>query len=167
MRLPQKPAHAWQLQRNLVTSLVLHEQVRTTRKRARVIQPMFDKLITLAKTKESFNAIREINTVVTDKNASKKIMEVLVKRFAKRSSGYTKVTPAGARKGDGASLVDLMVLDRELSPAPVAAPKKEKKAKVAETKTSPKKTAKTSAKKAGSVSSESSASSVSSESSPS
>jgi large subunit ribosomal protein L17 len=166
LRLPQKPAHAWQLQRNLVTSLVLYESIRTTRKRAKVVQPMFDKLITLSKTKEAFNAIREINTIVTDKNASKKIMEVLSKRFSKRSSGYTRLVPAGARKGDGAQLVDLTVLDRELSPAPEAPAKKEKTRSTSSGQ-APKAEAKPAAAKKPAAKKKDSSSSVSSDSSDS
>jgi len=38
-------------------------------------------------------------------------MEVFIKRYSKRNSGLTRVTPAGARIGDGASLVDLAFVD--------------------------------------------------------
>lgn len=139
LRLNQKPDHARSMQRNLVTSLVLYEALRTTRKRARVIQPIFDRLITTAKTKDAYNAIRQINTVVTDKNASRKIMEVLLKRYSKRSSGYTKVVPVGARKGDGAQLVDLFLLDRPETQAALSAEKPAKAEKKTATKKAPKK----------------------------
>lgn len=124
--LNQKPNHARLLTRNLVTSLLLYESIRTTRKRARVIQPLVDRLITTAKKKEGQLAIRAINAVVTDKNASRKLMEVLSKRYASRPSGFTKAKPAGARKGDGAALVDLMLVDAEVR-ASAAEPKAEKK----------------------------------------
>lgn len=112
-RLKQKPAHARMLQRNLVTSLLLYEAVRTTKKRAQVVQPIIDRLITFAKTRPPHVAIRYINRLVTDKNASRKIMEVFIKRYAKRSSGLTRMKPAGARKGDGAQLVDLTLVEGE------------------------------------------------------
>ncbi len=118
--------HARLLTRNLATSLILYESIRTTKSRARVVQPIVDRLITIAKKKEGQLAIRAINAVVTDINASKKLMEVLAKRYASRPSGFSKAKPAGARKGDGAALVDLMLIDAETR-AP-AAEKKEKKA---------------------------------------
>lgn len=111
LRLIQKPDHAKLLQRNLVTSLLLYESIRTTRKRARVIQPIIDRLIATAKRTAPHIAIRSINRVVTDRNASRKIMEVLLKRYAARPSGFTRVVPAGSRKGDGAELVDLSLMD--------------------------------------------------------
>lgn len=112
-RLKQKPAHARMLKRNLVTSLLLYESVRTTKKRAQVIQPVIDKLIRVAKTRPPHIAIRFINRTVTDKNASKKIMEVFKDRYKNRSSGLTRMVPAGARKGDGAKLVDLSLVGSE------------------------------------------------------
>lgn len=128
LRLNQKPAHGQLMQRNLVTSLLLYESIRTTRKRALVIKPLVDRLITTAKTKTPHVAIRSINAVVTDKNASRKLMEVLAKRYASRPSGFTRVKAAGARKGDGAALVDLTLVDAELSAAaPVKAEKQPKK----------------------------------------
>ena len=128
LRLPQKPAHAALLQKNLVTSLILFESIRTTRKRARVIQPIVDRLISTAKKNVPYNAIRAINTMVTDKNASRKVMEVLLTRYATRPSGFTRMKAVGARKGDGAQLVDLTMVDADKEVAPVAAKAAAKKA---------------------------------------
>lgn len=127
LRLNQKPDHARHMQRNLVTSLVLYESIRTTRKRARVIQPLVDRLITTSKTKSPHLAIRSINLMVNDVNASRKLMEVLSKRYASRPSGFTRLKAVGARKGDGAELVDLSLVDAEVSAKPTE--KAEKPAK--------------------------------------
>lgn len=114
LRLKQKPGHARMLERNLVTSILLYESVRTTKKRAKVVQPLIDRLITYAKNNPPHVAIRYVNQVVTDKNASKKIMEVYTKRYKNRASGLSRIVPAGVRKGDGAQLVDLTLLDAEV-----------------------------------------------------
>ncbi|MBI3332022.1 50S ribosomal protein L17 [Candidatus Peregrinibacteria bacterium] len=111
LRLRQKPAHARLMKRNLVTSMILYERVRTTKKRAEVMQPMIDKLITVAKKHPPHLAIRSINQVLTDKNASRKVMEILIKRYADRPSGLTRIVPVGSRKGDGAELVDFMFVE--------------------------------------------------------
>lgn len=127
-RLRQKPGHARMLKRNLVTSLFLYESIRTTKARARAIVPMVDRIIRNAKKQLPHVAIRSINEIVTDKNASRKIMEVLLKRYANRTSGLTRTVPVGARVGDGASLVDVTLLDSELETAtPAPAPKKTSK----------------------------------------
>lgn len=125
LRLTQKPDHAWSLQRNLVTSLLLYEAVRTTRKRAKVVQPLIDRIIATAKSGKPHVAIRAMNRLVTDKNASRKVMEVLRTRYASRPSGFTRIVAVGSRKGDGAQLVDLSLVDGQTGKA-AAADKKPK-----------------------------------------
>ncbi len=110
-KLSLKPAHARMFKRNLLTSLLLYEKVRTTKKRAEAIAPQVDTLITFAKKSTPHVAIRRLNQVVTDKNASRKVMEVFINRYANRSSGLTHMEPLGYRQGDGAELVNLMLIE--------------------------------------------------------
>ncbi len=138
LRLNHKPDHAKAVERNIVTSLLLYESIRTTKKRALVVRPIIDRLITTAKTKEPHIAIRSINRVVTDRNASRKLMEVLRERYASRPSGFTTLTAVGSRKGDGAQVVDFSLVDAVIA-TPAAPEKKEKKASAP--KAAPKKTA--------------------------
>ncbi len=123
------------LQRNLVTSLVLYESIRTTKKRAAVVQPMLDRLIAQAKRKDRVNAIRALNAVFTHENATRKTLEVLVPRYQSRPSGFSRATPVGARIGDGAELVTLSLMD---AVRPSKAPAAEAKAEKAPKKTAPK-----------------------------
>lgn len=148
LRLKQKPGHSRMLQRNLVTSILLYESVRTTRKRAKVVQPIIDRLITYAKNNPPQVAIRYVNRVVTDKNASKKIMEVYCHRYKDRPSGLSRIVPAGVRKGDGAEVVDLSMLDG----APVPAVAKDSHAEGTKGKQGTKGTKVTKAKKETNVS---------------
>lgn len=108
------------MERNLVTSLFLYESIRTTKKRALVIQPQIDRIISFAKTHTPMQAIRFINRRVTDKNASKKVMEVFVNRYKDRPSGLTRMVPAGVRDGDGAEVVDLSLIDANVGLGPRA-----------------------------------------------
>jgi len=95
---------------------------------------MVDQLITYAKKNSPHQSVRYINQVVTDKNASKKVMEVLKDRYASRSSGLTRMKPAGARTGDGAEIVDLELVDAVITIDEPAEEKKEKKIKKPEVK---------------------------------
>lgn len=115
--------------RNLVTSVLLYESIRTTKKRAEVVRPMVEKIITISKTKDARNAIRAINQVVKHENASKKVMEVLKTRYKSRTSGYTRMVPLGMRQGDGARMVTLELVDAVtgVTEAPAEAPKKTSK----------------------------------------
>lgn len=113
LRLRYKPAHSKMLQRNLVTSLLLYESIRTTKKRAEVVRPLVDHIITIAKTKTPHVAIRAINALVTHKNACRKTMEVFKDRYASRSSGFTRIVPLGSRAGDGAEVVVMQLIGAE------------------------------------------------------
>ena len=110
-KLAKKEPLARSIIRNLVTAVLLYEAVRTTKKRASIVKGAVDNVITVAKTKRKDLAIRTIQGMVSDENACKKVLEVLVPRYAKRSSGYTRVTPLGMRKGDGALLVEVGLVD--------------------------------------------------------
>ena len=137
LRLNQKPDHSRSLERNIVTSILLYESIRTIKKRALVVRPIVDGLITTAKTKPTHIAIRAINRVVTDKNASRKLMEVLRQRYATRTGGYTTIKAIGSRKGDGADVVEFALVDAVIA-TPAAAPEKKEKKAAAPKKTAPK-----------------------------
>lgn len=123
-RLTQKPAHARLLKRNLLTSLVLYEQVRTTLNRAKAVQPLLDRMFTLVRGKTPQAAVRVTQEFLMDPNASKKVIEVLMKRYEKRHSGLSRITPLGVRQGDGAKLVSFALVDAVV---PGDEPKEEKK----------------------------------------
>lgn len=128
-RLSRKPDQARGILKNMVTSVILYERIRTTKKRAQVVRPLIDRVITLGKRERTDLAIRKINLMVSDINASRKILEVLTKRYANRPSGFTRIEPVGQRQGDGALLVDLMLIDSaapETVEAPVEKPAKKK-----------------------------------------
>lgn len=102
--------HQKAMMRNLATSVILYERVKTTKKRAKLIAPVVEKLITISKEENKMNAIRKINKIVFDKNASKKLMEELSVKYKDRDSGYTRLTSLGNRAGDNApvSLIELV-----------------------------------------------------------
>ena len=132
-RLARKPSQARSILKNLATSILLYERVRTTKKRAQVVRSLVDKIITIAKKNRTDLAIRRINTIVMDENACKKIFEVLKPRYADRTSGFTRIEAVGMRGGDGALLCEISLID---AAAPVvvdekvsAAPKKKTSSK--------------------------------------
>lgn len=109
--LGRKPAQRRMLLRNLVTSLLLYEKTRTTKARAKAIQPIIDRLINKAKTRAPHIAVRFLNQILTDRNAAQKVFEVFVDRYKSRPSGFTRIKPLGLRKGDGAQLVEISLVD--------------------------------------------------------
>ncbi len=86
---------------------MIHEKIQTTQAKAKAVQPLVDDLINTAKRKEKRLAIRALNSVLHSELASRKIMEELIKRYAERTSGYTRITPIKFRAGDAALIVQI------------------------------------------------------------
>ncbi len=98
--------------KNLITSILLYEKVKTTEAKAKAIAPHVEKIITLARAVDSgkkpkMNGIREINKTVFDEKASRKLLEEIAPRYTDRSSGFTRITHLGPRAGDAAPMVQI------------------------------------------------------------
>jgi len=92
--------------RNLASSLMIYEKVKTTEAKAKAVKPLIERLITVAK-KGDLTARRRLIEVLPQKMAVKKAMEVLGKRYKDRKGGYTRIVKLGARQGDGAKIVQI------------------------------------------------------------
>jgi large subunit ribosomal protein L17 len=92
--------------RNLASSILIYEKVKTTKAKAQAVKPLVERMITAAKIGD-LNARRGLIKVLLQKNAIKKAMEVLGDRYKDRQGGYTRVTKLGVRKGDGAEMVQI------------------------------------------------------------
>ncbi len=99
--------------RNLLTSLIQHGQIKTTKRKAKVLKSKWDKFF--AKLIRQFDKyedepevrreiIREVKRVVYTKEAGQKVVEELVPKYKKegRTSGFISDYKLGFRKGDGA-----------------------------------------------------------------
>jgi len=92
--------------RNLASSILLYEKVKTTKAKAQAVRPLVERMITAAKAGD-LNARRGLIKVLLQKNAVKKAIEVLGVRYKNRPGGYTRVTKLGVRQGDGAEMVQI------------------------------------------------------------
>lgn len=110
-RLNRNKAHLNAMLRNLATSIVLYERVKTTQAKAKLVKPIVEKLISKAKKQPLPVAMRTLNAYLMDKNAAKKITRELLERYKNRESGYTRLTPLGFRAGDAAPMVQIELVD--------------------------------------------------------
>ena len=110
-RLGVQPAHRRAMVRNMVTSLLKHERIKTTKVRAREIRRYAEKMITLAK-KETLASKRQVLGFVREREVVNKLFKTLIYRYAERKGGYTRVLKLGYRAGDGAEMVFLELVDR-------------------------------------------------------
>ena len=107
VRLNRNKAHLNSMLRNLVTSLILYEKVKTTQAKAKLVKPQVEKLLSLAKKNTPYNAMRKLNAFLLDKNASKKVMQELVERYKDRPSGFVRLTHLSPRSGDAAPMMQI------------------------------------------------------------
>lgn len=132
-KLGRKTPHRIMMFRNLVTSLLDKERVRTTLPRAKEARPIAERMITLGK-RESLHARRQALAFVKDPEVVSKLFKTLAPRFAERPGGYTRIVRLGFRQGDGAQMAILELIGSGYK-ARKSEEKKAKKAKKAEKET--------------------------------
>jgi len=100
------------LLRNLATSLIEKERVRTTVAKAKELRPFVEKLITMGKS-GTLAARRRALGLTTKEDAVTRLFETVAPRFAERSGGYTRIVKLGPRKGDGAEMAVIELVGSE------------------------------------------------------
>jgi large subunit ribosomal protein L17 len=135
-RLGVQPAHRRAMVRNMVTSLLKHERIKTTKIRAKEVRRYAEKMITAAK-KETLAAKREVLGFVREREVVNKLFKTLIFRYAQRKGGYTRMLKLGFRPGDGAEMVFLEMVDRPVEEKSVEPSTVKKAKKVKQTSTEP------------------------------
>lgn len=92
--------------RNLASSILIYEKVKTTKAKAKVVKSFVEKIITTAKAGD-LTARKALIAALPQKMAVKKSMEVLGKRYKERPGGYTRIVNLPTRIGDGAEMVQV------------------------------------------------------------
>jgi large subunit ribosomal protein L17 len=110
-KLGRLTAHRWALFRNLLDGLFRHEHITTTQAKAKAVRALAERLITLAK-RDELHARRQVLRVVVDTTVVRRLFDTIAARYADRRGGYTRIIPTGTRRGDGAPLVILELVDR-------------------------------------------------------
>ena len=89
--------------RQLVTDLLENGKIETTFFRAKEVQPVVEKMITLGK-KGNLAAYRRALSFITKEDVANKLFKEIAPKYADRNGGYTRVTRTGARRGDAAEM---------------------------------------------------------------
>jgi large subunit ribosomal protein L17 len=109
-RLGGSPKHHHIMVANLATELFRHGRITTTKSRAKTMQPVAERMITFAK-RGDLHARRQVLTVIRDKDVVHKLFADIGPASAARNGGYTRITPIGPRKGDGAPMAVIELVD--------------------------------------------------------
>ena len=87
--------------RQLTTDLLEKGRIETTFTRAKEVQPMAEKMITLGK-KNTLASRRRALTFITKEDVVTKLFKEIAPSYAERNGGYTRITRIGVRRGDAA-----------------------------------------------------------------
>ncbi len=143
-RLGRNSAHRKAMYRNMVTSLMVHGQIKTTEAKAKELRRIADKIITMgtrvppstleglkgeelkAAQARRLHFIRRARRWVNNPEALERLFGEYAERYKLRPGGYTRILKAGFRSGDDAPMA-LIELVGDYSEAD-AKPKKKAKA---------------------------------------
>ena len=98
------------LMRGLASALIEHGAIETTEAKAKELRPFVEKLITKAKT-GTVHARRLAGRHVQQRATADKLFQEIGPRFAKRAGGYTRILKTGHRKGDGAEMARIELIE--------------------------------------------------------
>ena len=110
-KLNRNSSHRDAMFRNMATSLVEHEAIRTTLPKAKELRRVVEPLVTRAKTDGVANR-RLAFARLRDKAAVGKLFTDIGPRMAGRPGGYTRILKTGMRPGDNAPMAIIEFVDR-------------------------------------------------------
>ena len=111
--LGRDSSHRKAMIRNMVTSLLEHEQITTTDAKAKEVRRWADRMITLGK-RGDLHARRQALSVIRSREVAAKLFSELAERYKDRPGGYTRVMKRGVRVGDAAEVSIVELVDSEV-----------------------------------------------------
>jgi large subunit ribosomal protein L17 len=109
-RFGGSPAHHRLMMANMAAHLIAAEGITTTEAKAKALRPYAEKLITFAK-RGDLQARREVLKVLPDRDVVARLFTDIGPRFSQRNGGYTRILKLEQRKGDGARMARIELVD--------------------------------------------------------
>jgi len=110
-QLNRNASHRKAMFRNMTSSLVEHEIIKTTLAKAKELRGFAEPLITLAKADSVANRRLAFDRV-RDKATVGKLFTELGPRYVERPGGYIRIIKCGLRTGDKAPMAYVELVDR-------------------------------------------------------
>lgn len=110
-QLSRNSSHRRAMLRNMASSLIRHETIRTTLPKAKELRRVVEPLITMAKTdgvaqrRRAFDRLR-------DRDVVGKLFNELGPRYQERPGGYLRILKTGFRPGDAAPMAIVQLVDQ-------------------------------------------------------
>ncbi|MBK9272510.1 MAG: 50S ribosomal protein L17 [Saprospiraceae bacterium] len=108
--LSRKKGHRVALLRNLAGALIQHKRITTTLAKAKALRVYIEPIITKSKT-NSTHSRRTVFSYLNNKEVVAELFGSIAEKVADRPGGYTRVIRTGFRKGDGAEMALIELVD--------------------------------------------------------
>ena len=109
-KLSRRISHRISLLRNLCKALINCEQITTTLAKAKAMQGIVERLITVGKKNSLHSRRRLISKLAGSLKEVDKILYILSPRYKEVKGGYTRILKCGFRKGDSAPMAVIQFL---------------------------------------------------------
>lgn len=110
-QLSRNSSHRRAMLRNMATSLLKHETIRTTLPKAKELRRVVEPLITMARTDNVAQRRRAFDRL-RDREVVGKLFDELGPRYRERPGGYLRILKMGNRAGDAAPMALVQLVDR-------------------------------------------------------
>ena len=110
-QLNRNSSHRKAMFRNMTTSLLGHELIKTTLPKAKELRRVAEPLITLAKNDSVANRRLAFDRL-RDRDVVSKLFNELGPRYQSRPGGYLRILKCGFRTGDKAPMAIVELVDR-------------------------------------------------------
>lgn len=108
--LKRKKGHRVALLKNMSCALIEHKRINTTLAKAKALRVHVEPLITKSKTNTTHSR-RVVFGYLQSKEAVKELFDTISEKVAGRPGGYTRIIKTGFRKGDGAEMAMIELVD--------------------------------------------------------
>ncbi len=108
--LGRKKGHRAATLKNLATALITHKRINTTTAKAKALRVYVEPLITKSKN-NSTHSRRVVFSKLQDKDSVNELFTTVGPKVADRPGGYTRIIKTGFRKGDGAEMAMIELVD--------------------------------------------------------
>lgn len=107
-KLNMKSPHRKSVLRNQVMQLIERGKLVTTKPRIKEVQRLAEKVVTIARMGNNFNARRRVQALLPYKRETVlRLFNEIAPRYVDRQGGYTRVIPLGRRQSDTAPIAQL------------------------------------------------------------
>tara|TARA_B100001027_G_scaffold36319_1_gene22479 strand:+ start:511 stop:894 length:384 start_codon:yes stop_codon:yes gene_type:complete len=111
-KLNRTSSHRTAMFKNMMASLIEHEEIKTTLPKAKELRKFLERLITISKV-DTVAKRRVVFSRIRSKDAVIKLFSELGPRFKNRPGGYLRILKCGFRPGDKAPMAIIQLVDKK------------------------------------------------------